>query len=309
MRHPARFSAASPSTAHWLIWHSSRRLLRLLPSIALGALLTWASAAQAQTPNSPNPAPRPAAPPAANPQSAPAANGSAPAELTALLSQVDAAASRKDLPGVLRFYSPQFSSSDGLNYNSLQEALKTLWQRYPGLTYRTEVNSWRREGNAIVAETTTTITGAQQPNGRNQKLTSTIASRQRIEGQKIVQQEILSERSEMTLGSNPPAVQVNLPRQVTTGQQYEFDAVVTEPLGDRLLLGAAMEEPITPSGYLNPAPVSLELLSAGGLFKVGRAPNNPGAQWVSAVVVREDGITAVTQRLQVVGRNSAGGKR
>ncbi|MEL6322279.1 MAG: nuclear transport factor 2 family protein, partial [Cyanobacteria bacterium J06626_14] len=53
-------------------------------------------------------------------------------------------------------------------------------------------------------------------------------------------------------------------------------------------------------GYLNPAVITLDLLSAGGLFKVGVAPAEVGDRWISAVVVRDDGITALTRRLQVV---------
>lgn len=61
-----------------------------------------------------------------------------------------------------------------------------------------------------------------------------------------------------------------------------------------------MEEPVQADKYLNPTPVDLELLSSGGLFKVGRAPSTPGSQWLSAVIMRGDGMTMVTQRVQVV---------
>jgi hypothetical protein len=77
---------------------------------------------------------------------------------------------------------------------------------------------------------------------------------------------------------------------------------VAEPLGDRVLLGTALEEPVSPDGYLTPATLDLTLLPAGGLFKVGQAPATPESRWVSAIIIREDGITEVTQRLQVVGQ-------
>ncbi|HEY9639328.1 MAG TPA: hypothetical protein V6C57_02530, partial [Coleofasciculaceae cyanobacterium] len=193
-----------------------------------------------------------------------------------------------------------------------------LWERYPHLTYATQLTSWKRDGNAIVAETTTTITSTppnstparrqtrtpSQPaalnTNRTFNLTATLTSRQRFENQKIVQQEILTERSQLTSGEKPPTVTVSLPEQVKVGQPYDFDAIVTEPLGNRLLLGAALEEPIQPSGYLNTTPIELELLSSGGLFKVGRAPIMPDNRWVSAIVIRDDGMTTVTQRLRVV---------
>ncbi len=280
---------------------SSRALiwaLGIAPVFGFG-LIGWTGQALAV----PAPAPTPAVPAAAPVPAAPVRPAvAAPAGLTQTLTQIDAAASKGDLPGVMAFYAPQFTNSDGLTYSTFQDALSKFWQRYPGMVYKTEVNSWKAEGSALVVETTTTVTGTQKTGDRPVNLTATISSRQRFEGQKIVQQEILSEHSQVALGQKPPVLQVNLPAQVTVGRNYAFDAIATEPLGDRLLLGAALEETITPGGYINATPINLELLSAGGLFKIGRAPLVPENRWVSAVVIRNDGMTVVTQRMQVVGR-------
>ncbi|NJR65421.1 MAG: nuclear transport factor 2 family protein [Leptolyngbyaceae cyanobacterium CRU_2_3] len=260
-------------------------------------------------------------PGAANPGAANSGAVNAPPELLQILTQIDAAANQGDLSAVMGFYSRAFINSDGLTYATLQEALKRLWEGYPRLTYVTQVNSWQRDGNAMIAETTTTIATkppappssqslvrlpdrlqrqpARPDTNRVFNLTATITSRQRFENQKIVQQEILTEQSQLTSGEQPPTLTVNLPTQVRMGQTYSFDAVVMEPLGNRLLLGAALEEPIQASGYLNATPIELELLSAGGLFKVGRAPIMSDNRWISAIVVRDDGITTVTRRLRV----------
>ncbi|BAY08658.1 nuclear transport factor 2 family protein [Calothrix sp. NIES-2098] len=223
-------------------------------------------------------------------------------ELTNLLTQIDTAANQGDVKKVIEFYSPNFVHGDGLNRQTLEKALIDLWKRYPKLRYTTQLQSWRSEGNAIVAETVTTITGLPSANSNNLALNATIKSRQRITGGKIVRQDILSERTLLTSGSKPPQVDVKLPQQVKVGQQYHFDAVVQEPLGDDFILGTAIEEPIKPDKYLNPTPVDLELLTSGGLFKVGRAPSTPGSQWLSAVILRGNGMTMVTQRLQVVNK-------
>jgi hypothetical protein len=225
----------------------------------------------------------------------------APPELRNLLAQVDTAATRGDVKGVLQFYSPSFTNSDGINRQNLEKALTSLWQRHPRLQYRTQVQSWKREGNALIVEIVTTITGAAAANSNNMALNSTIRSRQRVEANKIVRQEILSERTVLTSGAKPPTVDLKLPERVNAGQQYSFDAVVQEPLGDDYLLGAAIDEPIQAAKYFSPTPVDLELLTAGGIFKVGRAPAQAENRWVSAVLVRGDGMTMITQRLQVVG--------
>jgi hypothetical protein len=168
------------------------------------------------------------------------------------------------------------------------------------LTYRTELQDWKADGNAIVAETITTITGTQQSEGTPMTLQSTLRSRQRLENQKIVQQNILAERTQITSGAKPPTVQVNLPDQVRVGQSYNFDVIVKEPLGDDLLLGTAMDEPIKPELYAKPSELKLDLLPAGGIFKLGKAPTKEDNRWLSAVLIRDGGLIMVTQRLQVV---------
>ncbi|MBW4426391.1 MAG: nuclear transport factor 2 family protein [Nostoc desertorum CM1-VF14] len=224
----------------------------------------------------------------------------APADLKNLLTQVDAAASRGDVKGVLQFYSPNFAHGDGLNLQTLEKSLISLWQRYPKLQYSTKLLSSKPEGNAIIAETETTITGLPSGNSNNSALNATIKSRQRIIGGKIVRQDILSERTQLTSGTKPPQIDFKLPEQVQVGQKYNFDAIVQEPLGDDFLLGTALEEAIKPDNFLNPTSVDLQLLTSGGLFKTAQAPSTPGSRWVSAVILRGNGMTMVTQRLQVV---------
>jgi hypothetical protein len=227
---------------------------------------------------------------------------SAPAQLKNLLVQIDAAANNHDLKTVMRFYSQNFTNSDGLTRSSIAQALTQLWQRYPQLKYQTQLQSWKPEGNTLVAQTVTNITNTQSANSKNTVFNSTIQSQQRVEGQKILRQDILSERSQLSAGAKPPTVDVKLPTQVTIGQHYNFDAIVQQPLGDDYLLGAAIEEPVQAEKYLKPSPVQLQLLEAGGLFKMGQAPVKPGSLWVSGVLIGSGGMTVVTQRLQVVSK-------
>lgn len=222
----------------------------------------------------------------------------APSQLKNAIAQIDAAANSRDLDVLTLFYSNGFRNSDGLTLSSIKPVLTQLWQRYSQLNYRTEIMSWENEGNAIVAETITYITGTEVDKGRELKLESTLRSRQRFENEKIVEQEIISESTKITSGENPPSVEVNLPEQVPTGQQYSFDVIVKEPLGNDILLGAAWEEPIEGNRYTKPAEFELEVLPAGGVFKLGRAPFREGGRWLSAVLIRKDGMTIVTERLQ-----------
>ncbi|MBD2016669.1 nuclear transport factor 2 family protein [Microcoleus sp. FACHB-53] len=252
--------------------------------LSLGLTMGWARIVQAESPET------------------------APPQLKDMLTQIDAAANRRDVPGVMQFYGGNFKHSDGLTRGSMEKAISQLWQRYSQLNYRTELKDWKSEGNGVVAETVTYITGTKPSNGTTLKLESTMRSRQRIENQKIVQQEILAERTQQMSGTNPPHIEVQLPEQVRPGQSFSFDVIVKEPLGDSLLLGGALEDTIKPDLYAKPSEFKLDLLPAGGIFKMGKAPTKPQDHWLSAVLVRKDGMTMVTQRLQVVNGSSTSRK-
>ncbi|MEA5596792.1 nuclear transport factor 2 family protein [Rivularia sp. UHCC 0363] len=226
----------------------------------------------------------------------------APPQVKTLLTQIDASANRGNVKGVMNFYSPSFVHGDGLNRLSMEKSLTSLWKRYPSLKYSTKLQSWSTQGNTIIADTVTNIVGLPAANNNKLGMNATIKSRQRIVNGKIVRQDILSERTQLTSGVNPPKVDINLPDKLKVGENYYFDAIINEPLGDDFLLGAALDEAVQPGKYLNPTSVDLELLTAGGIFKVGRAPAKPGNQWISAVLVRGNGITMITQRVPVVGK-------
>jgi hypothetical protein len=223
----------------------------------------------------------------------------APPELQKLISQLDSAASQQDMATVLKFYGQGFSTSDGLNRQTLEPALKKFWQDFPTLVYRTEINSWQATPEGFMAETTTTITG-KSTKDREFTLKSTLKSKQRFVGNTIVSQEILQESTRLTAGETPPTVELSLPTQVKVGQEFNLDAIVQQPLGDSLLVGAAVETKIAPELYLKSPPPELELLSAGGIYKVGKAPSQPGDRWVSIALIWDSGITLITQRLKVV---------
>ncbi|MBD1913496.1 MULTISPECIES: nuclear transport factor 2 family protein [unclassified Leptolyngbya] len=221
-----------------------------------------------------------------------------PAEIQTLITNMDQAASQEDLDGVMDYVSRDFTHADGFTYDTLEQALTTFWERYDNLSYTTTVNSWERDGDAVVVETTTHITGTQTLGPRSMALDSTLTSRQHFQNDKLVQQETLTEANRVSSGQNPPELTVNLPQQVAIGRSFNFDAVVMEPLGNRQLLGAALEEPVNVTAYQTTPGIDLELLTAGGLFKVGRAPALPEQRWVSGLIIREDGITMETRRVQ-----------
>lgn len=223
----------------------------------------------------------------------------APPELTELVSGIEAAANDQDLDEVLEYYSEDFTNTDGLNIDSLAKGLERMWNNYQNLEYTTQIESWSQEDDRLIAETITTITGVQKNPVRDIRLNSTIKSRQYFQDQKLIEQEILTEQSRITTGVNPPQVEVVAPEVVQTGEKYNFDLIVNEPLEDRVLLGAIQEQKTASNLYLNPKALELEPLPAGGIYKTATAPLLPDSNWVSAILVRGDGITMITHRVNI----------
>ena len=222
-----------------------------------------------------------------------------PEELTEIISGIEAAANDRDLDELLEYYGENFTNTDGLTTETLAQALEQTWSEYSELTYSTEIESWSREGDELVVETKTTIEGVNDEANTGQ-LSSIIESRQYFQEQKLVRQEILAEQSQLFSGENPPQVNIIAPNTVETGEKYNFDLIVDEPLGEGVLLGAVQEEKTAGQLYLKPTQLELELLPAGGIYKVATAPLLPDSNWLSAILVRGDGITRITHRVNVV---------
>ena len=229
----------------------------------------------------------------------------APKELTEAIFKIEDAANERDLDGVLDRYSEDFTNTDGLTIDTLAQGLKQMWKNYPELTYTTEIESWSEEDGLLVAQTITTIEGIQNDKGRETNLVSTIKSRQYFQDFQLVNQEILAERSELTSGDNPPKVEIIAPETVKTGEKYNFDLIVDEPLEDRVLLGAIKEEKTAGNLYLNPTALELETLPAGGIYKTATAPLLPDSSWVSAILVRGDGIVMISHRVNIEEKNKS----
>jgi hypothetical protein len=222
-----------------------------------------------------------------------------PEELAEIVTEIDTAANEQDLEELMEHYDAKFTNEDGLTVDSVKATLEKTWSTYPDLTYKTTINSATQKGDELIAETATIITGSQNSQGRVVKLESKIKSRQYFRDQKLVRQEIITEETKLTAGDRPPQIQVNVPETVKLGEKYNFDTIVTEPLEGNVLLGAAIEERIGSNLYLNPSTIELEPLSAGGIFKVVTAPRLKDNHWLSAIIVRGDGITMVTKRVRI----------
>lgn len=119
-------------------------------------------------------------------------------------------------------------------------------------------------------------------------------------GGRIRGQEILREQSLVRTSGGAVEVTLQMPDAVLTGQRYDVDLIVDQPLQGAITAGGLMaltpqqaraeEMPILPMGPLY----------GGGLFKTVQAPASPGSQTWAMVLVHPQGIVSLSKRVRVV---------
>ncbi len=230
-----------------------------------------------------------------------ASPSTAPTVVVSTLAEIEAAANAQDLEAVMALYSEGFDSDTGFDHSQLRQTLETLWNEYSDLTYDIELLSCEAVGpDRYTVETLTRIEGRQLRPERELNLVAEVTSRQQLEGGQVAYQEVLAETSRLTSGVNPPTVLVQLPETLTVGQTYSFDTIVMEPLEGRSLMGVAVDEGVTSEDFFAPRPVVFDVLNAGGLYKIGTASDQADHRWISAVIIREDGLLVDTRRIRVM---------
>ncbi len=223
-----------------------------------------------------------------------------PSEILEIVTKIDTAANNKNLELLTNNVSSEFTTSDGLNSQSLKEYLEKLWSKYSDLKYTTNIESWEEKEGQLVALTITSIEGSYESGGKRFTLNSQIKANQYFADNKLVKQEIISEKTEITSGDNPPVAKVNLPEKVNIGQEFDFDVILEEPVGSDIVLGGVSEQKVSPSVYLEPPTIELDALTAGGIFKrVKLPPTENQDHWYSVILIRDGGIRMITQRVKV----------
>lgn len=216
-----------------------------------------------------------------------------------VVAAMDNAANGQDLDALMAFYGDRFRHGDGLNREDFQSKLEKLWQDYPRLNYHTEILDQFQEGNYTVIHTQTHIEGRRFDGGHINNFKAHVESHQYLQNGQIMRQEILNETLELSTGQAPPVVKVILPTTVQLGQKFNFDVIAQDPLNGQLLLGGVSEEKVSPDGYDRQHDFDLTSLQSGGLFKIGEITEGAGDYWLSAILVGQEGVTIISQRLSV----------
>lgn len=233
------------------------------------------------------------------------AQATVPTDLQAAIDDMLAAASERDLDAVMALYGDGFEHGDGLTLDEVSASIAKFWDTHSELDYQATIESWEETATGFSATIVTDVTGTQASERGDFALEASNTVLNQYESDSngdlvLVSQDVLEESTRLQSGDVPPVVTVNIPTTVSVGAEFDVEAIVDKPLGESLLLGAALEEPINSETYLDSSLVPLQPLQAGGIFRRADAPDRPGAEWISVMLVSDSGILIEGRRLNFV---------
>lgn len=185
----------------------------------------------------------------------------------------------------------------GLEPLQLKQRRQRLRQAFPDLSWQVKAGPPQSDGQPSVLIATT---GTRVQDGASYRLDAQQILSLESDGRQISGQAILSETSLLRSGEKAVPVVLQAPDAVLTGQRYDVDLIVDEPLDGALLAGGIAAVSAEQVAAMQSPSLELGALGGGGLFKTVRAPLTPGLQTWALLLVHPRGVVTATKRVRVV---------
>ena len=195
-----------------------------------------------------------------------------------------------------------FEPGPGFVPAELEARRAALRQRFPDLRWQVASGTPLKDGRPTLE---ITVSGSRQEGPTLYRLVATEQVALQSHGDRFNGQDVIRESSLVRSGAKDLAVSLLVPDAVLTGQRYDLDVVIDEPLDGAVLAGAVAA--VSPRQLANSTMpgLQLEALGGGGVFKTVQAPVDPGSQTWAVLLVHPDGIVTATKRVRVVADKAA----
>ena len=116
---------------------------------------------------------------------------------------------------------------------------------------------------------------------------------------KIKGYEVVDEESILNSQKSPLIVKIVSPNNVLTGEKYEMNLIIENPLDNYLTASGMIVLKNEDNKKISNAIFGIKPNQSGGLFKYIQAPLTPGSQTISAIITHPDGIYLITKKIKV----------
>tara|TARA_Y100001968_G_scaffold249582_1_gene234424 strand:+ start:61 stop:726 length:666 start_codon:yes stop_codon:yes gene_type:complete len=116
---------------------------------------------------------------------------------------------------------------------------------------------------------------------------------------KIEGYEVIKEESILNSQNSPLIVKIVSPDKVLTGEKYEMNLIIENPLDNALTASGMILLKNENNKNISNNIFGIKPNQSGGLFKYIQAPLKPGSQTISAIITHPEGIYLVTKKIKV----------
>ena len=110
---------------------------------------------------------------------------------------------------------------------------------------------------------------------------------------------VINEESILKSTKSPLVVKIIAPDKVLTGERYEMNLIIEEPLDKSLVASGMIVLKNDENINISNNQFGIELNQSGGLYKYIQAPLKPGFQTISAIITHPKGIYSITKKIKV----------
>jgi hypothetical protein len=194
------------------------------------------------------------------------------------------------------------TAGPGLDPVELEARYGALRSRFPNARWQVTSGSTLRDGRSTVQ---IKVSGSREEGPYRYRLEAEQVLALDSRDGRLSGEEVIRESSTLRSGSAELPVSLLIPDAVLTGQRYDVDVVLEDPLDGAVVAGGIAA--ITPSQISGSQSPNLELaaLGGGGVFKTVQAPLQPGSQTWAVLLVHPNGIVSTTKRVRVVADKAA----
>ena len=116
---------------------------------------------------------------------------------------------------------------------------------------------------------------------------------------KIKGYEVIDEESILNSKKSPLIIKIVSPKKVLTGEKYEINLIIENPLDNSLTAGGMIVLKNEDDKKISNDIFGIKPNQSGGLFKYIRAPLKPGYQTISAIITHPKWIYLITKKIKV----------
>jgi len=184
----------------------------------------------------------------------------------------------------------------------IEQKFSTFIQEFPNAKWVVKPQGTLKDKRHVM---TLSVTAQKKKDFHSYKLEAKQKLALDIKEGKVKNYEIIDEYSILKTTNQPIDISLEIPSTALTGSWYEIDIIINKPLESSIIAGSLMLLEESQKNVIFKDSLELKPMGSGGLFKLVKAPLNPGIQTWAALIAHPDGIISITKRVRIISESES----